>query len=240
MKNKIVPILVCFAVCIACNNNDTSPFNAALTSYTESLKDEFINVPDSTQEKLKDAGTYIINRLNNGQVTSISFVCEHNSRKSHLGQIWTTLAAQYYHLDNVKCYSGGTTPTYVNQRIINALENTGFQISEKGIAGHGPKYFLDYGKPSLGFEIFSKRYDHPMNPDTNYLAISLCLNPDECCPISYGSDKQLSIPYEDLQPFDNSSLESAKYDEQCRIVARDMFYMMDFVTSNTHLCSKID
>ena len=240
MKNRIVPILVCFALCSACDNNDTRPFNEALTPYCESLEDEFNNVPDSTQEQLKVAGTYIINRLNNGQIASISFVCEHNSRKSHLGQIWTTLATQYYQLDHVKCYSGGTTPTYVNQRIINALGNTGIQISEKGIAGHGPKYLLDYGKSSRGFEIFSKRFDHPMNPDTNYLAISLCLNPDECCPISYGADKQLSIPYEDLQPFGNTPLESAKYDEQCRMVARDMFYMMDFVKTNTHLHAKTE
>ena len=148
------------------------------------------------------------------------------------------MACLYYGIDNVKCYSGGTTPTYVNQRIIKALENTGFQISKRGFAGEGPIYYMSFNKPSQGFEIFSKRYDHPMNPDTNYLAISLCLNPDECCPISYGSDKQLSIPYEDLQPHDNTPLESAKYDEQCRIVARDMFYMMDFVRTNTHLDSK--
>jgi hypothetical protein len=235
MKIKILPILFGFLIAYSCVNRDPGPFNPDLMSYCSSLPDEFINVPDSTEEKLKEAGTYIINRLNNGQVTSISFVCEHNSRKSHLGQIWTLMATQYYQLDNVKCYSGGTTPTYVNLRIIKALENTGFKISEKGIAGKGPLYYLDYGKSSRGFEIFSKRYDHPMNPDTNYLAISLCYNPEECCPISFGADKQLTIPYEDLQTYDNTSLESAKYDEQCRSVARDMFYMMDFVKTNTHL-----
>ena len=232
MKNWIAPILVCFTICIACNRSNNRPFNETLTSYCETLNEEFIHIPDSTRKKLEEAGTYFINRLNNGQETSVSFVCEHNSRKSHLGHIWSTMATQYYELDNVKCYSGGTTPTYVNQRIINALKNTGFQISEKGIAGHGPKYFLESGNSSRGFEIFSKRFDHPMNPDTNYLAISLCFNPEECCPIAYGSDMQLTIPYEDLQPFDNTPLEPAKYDEQCRIVARDMFYMMDFVKIN--------
>jgi hypothetical protein len=222
-------------ILIACYNKDTIPFNAELTSYCRSLPDEFINVPDSTKKKLREAGTYIIDQLNNGQQTSISFVCEHNSRKSHLGQIWTQMATLYYGIDNVKCYSGGTTPTYVNQRIIKALANTGFHISEKGIAGKGPKYHLDFGRPSRGFEIFSKRYDHPMNPDTNYIAISLCYNPEECCPISYGADQQLTIPYEDLQSYDNTPLEQAKYDEQCRQIARDMFYIMDFVWNRTAL-----
>ncbi len=235
MKNKIFPVLVFLFITTACDNPGTLPFNAQLTAYCQSLPDEFVNVPDSTQRKLREAGTYIVDRLNSGRETSISFVCEHNSRKSHLGHIWTQMATVYYGIDNVKCFSGGTNPTYVNQRIIKALENTGFQVSEKGMAGNGPKYHLDFGKPSHGFEIFSKRYDHPMNPDTNYLAISLCLNPEECCPIAYGADRQLTIPYEDLQPYDNTPLEEAKYDEQCRQVARDMFYMMDFVKNRTVL-----
>ena len=225
--------MVCFLILMGCDYKDILPFNDELTSYCRSLPDEFVNVPDSTGKNLREAGTYIIDQLNNGQLTSISFVCEHNSRKSHLGQIWTEMATLYYGIDNVKCYSGGTTPTHVNQRIIKALENTGFHISEKGIAGNGPKYHLGFGRPSQGFEIFSKRYDHPMNPDTNYMAISLCYNPEECCPISYGADQQLTIPYEDLQPFDNTPLETDMYDRQCRQIARDMFFMMDFVKNNT-------
>jgi arsenate reductase len=232
MKKNAILVLVCYLLCHSCSNRDTIPFNHALMSYCESLPAEFANVPDSTGKMLREAGTYIIDHLDSGRETSISFVCEHNSRKSHLGQIWTQMAIQYYGIDSVKCYSGGTSPTYVNQRIIKALENAGFQISEKGIAGNGPKYYLDFGKPSGGFEIFSKRYDHPMNPDTNYMAITLCYNPEECCPITGGADEQLTIPYEDLQPYDNTPLETARYDEQCRNVARDMFYMMDFVKNN--------
>ena len=49
-----------------------------------------------------------------------------------------------------------------------------------------------------------------MNPNANYIAISLCNNPEECCPITYGADEQLTIPYDDLQKYDNSSLESVK------------------------------
>jgi hypothetical protein len=231
MSNKIIPIVVCFILCLSCSNSDLIPFNPELMSYCQSLQDEFVNVPDSTGKMLKEAGTYIIDHLNSGRETSISFVCEHNSRKSHLGQVWTQMAAQYYGIDSVICYSGGTTPTYVNQRIIKALENTGFQISEKGIAGEGPIYYLNYNKPSQGFEIFSKRYDHAMNPDTNYIAISLCYNPEECCPITGGADEQLTIPYPDLQPYDNTPLETKMYDEQCRMIARDMFFMMNYVNS---------
>lgn len=233
MRTLLTCASVVFILCLSCNYRGPHPFNPELMSYCLSLPAAFPDIPDSTRIMLEKAGEYIINKLEAGHETDISFVCEHNSRKSHMGNIWSQMAILYYKLDNIKSYSGGTTPTYVNQRIIRALENTGFQISEKGIAGNGPKYHLDFGEPSEGFEIFSKRYDHPMNPDTNYLAITLCYNPEECCPITGGADEQLTIPYEDLQPFDNSPEEAAMYDEQCRIIARDMFYLMDFVRNNT-------
>ncbi|MCK4853495.1 MAG: hypothetical protein KAT31_04525 [Bacteroidales bacterium] len=150
------------------------------------------------------------------------------------------MASLYYGINNVKCYSGGTTPTYVNPRIIKALNNTGFHISKKDDASNGPGYYLNFGKTSVDFELFSKRYDHPMNPDSGYIAISLCYNPDECCPISFGADEQLTIPYDDLQKYDNSSLESVMYDEQCRRIARDMFYMMDFVNGKDYSHMHID
>ena len=231
MKAIICSILPGLVLLISCHKTDQASFNPLLEAYCQSLPGEFGDVPDSTGKMLKEAGAYITEQLNNGKKARISFVCEHNSRKSHLGHVWTEMAIQYYGIEDVKCFSGGTTPTYVNQRIIKALRNTGFDISEKGMAGEGPIYHIDFGNPAQCFEIFSKRYDHPMNPDTNYLAITLCYNPEECCPIT-GGDKQLTIPYEDMQAYDNTALEEQKYDEQCRHVARDMFYMMDFVKNS--------
>ena len=231
MKTLLYTPVLGLMLCLSCNQGEKMAFNPELESYCLTLSNEFGDVPDSTGKMLKEAGEYILEKLNDGQETNISFVCEHNSRKSHMGHVWTRMALLHYGIDNVKCYSGGTTPTYVNERIITALGNAGFRISEREIVGHGPKYHLDYGLNAGGFEIFSKRYDHPMNPDTNYLAITLCYNPEECCPIT-GGDIQLTIPYEDMQPFDNTPQEEEKYDEQCRHIARDMFYMIDYVKNN--------
>ena len=224
-------------ICIACDTKNSKPFSPDLMSYCQSLPHEFVNILNSTEMMLKKAGNYIISQLDNGRDASICFVCQHNSRKSHLGQIWTQMACLYYGINNVNCYSGGTTPTYVNSRIIKALNNTGFRISRNDDIIDRPKYYLNFGNPSIDFELFSKRYDHQMNTNANYIAISLCNNPEECCPITYGADEQLIIPYDDLQKYDNSSLESVKYDEQCRRIARDMFCMMKFVNSkdNNHM-----
>lgn len=232
MKIRI-NILLLFAVLLGfCTGKEVRLFNEDLMKYCGSVEAEFNHIPDSSKMKLIEAGKYIISRLEEGNEARISFVCEHNSRMSHLGQIWTRMATLYYEIENIESFSGGTTPTYVNHRILNALDHTGFKISETGMAGHGPKYLLDSGNPENAFEIFSKRYDHHMNPDTAYIAVSLCYNTEECCPISGGADLQLSMPYEDLQPWDNTPSESVRYDEQCRIIARDMFYMIDYVKKN--------
>jgi hypothetical protein len=71
-----------------------------------------------------------------------------------------------------------------------------------------------------------------MNPDTNDIAISLCYNPEECCQITGGADVQPNIPYEDLQSHDNTDLEAVRCDEQCLQIARDMFFMIEFVKNN--------
>ena len=42
--------------------------------------------------------------------------------------------------NNVKCYSDGTTPTYVNPRIIKAPNNAGFWISKNDDAINSPRY----------------------------------------------------------------------------------------------------
>jgi len=224
--------ILCLMISISCDSRNQKPFSSDLMSYCQSLPNEFISVPDSTRKTLIKAGEYIITQLNNWESAKICFVCQHNSRKSHLGQVWTEIACLYYRFEDVNSYSGGITSTYVNWRIITALENTGFRISQNEDILGKPIYYLDYGDPSVNIELFSKRYNHPGNPDTNYLAISLCNNPEECCPISLGADEQLTIPYDDLQEFDNTTLESMKYDEQCRIIARDMFFMMDYVNQN--------
>jgi arsenate reductase len=237
MKTFVFASVLGLIICISCNNRSAPTFSPDLEAYCQTLSGEFAEVPDSTGKRLREAGNYIINRGKDGLDINISFVCEHNSRKSHMGHVWTQMAVQYYGMENISCYSGGTTPTYVNERIITALGNAGFRISERGIAGYGPKYHLDYGNEAQGIEIFSKRYDHQMNPDTNYLAITLCYNPEECCPIT-GGDLQLTIPYEDMQPFDSTPQEEEMYDKQCRQIARDMFYMIGYVNENTVSASR--
>ena len=55
--------------------------------------------------------TYIQTKKNNHQNINLNFICTHNSRRSHLSQIWAQTMANNFKIKNVFCYSGGTEAT---------------------------------------------------------------------------------------------------------------------------------
>ena len=60
------------------------------------------------------------------QALRLNFICTHNSRRSHLSQIWGQTMAHYFGIDKVSCYSSGTEATAVYPKIIDTLQAAGF------------------------------------------------------------------------------------------------------------------
>ncbi len=44
---------------------------------------------------------YIQKKVNDKQTINLNFICTHNSRRSHLAQIWAQFAAYYYNVQDV-------------------------------------------------------------------------------------------------------------------------------------------
>ena len=61
-----------------------------------------------------------------GRPLPITFVCTGNSRRSILGATMGNVAAAYYGLPEVRCYSGGTAPTAFNPRTAATLSSGAF------------------------------------------------------------------------------------------------------------------
>ena len=61
---------------------------------------------------------------------NINFICTHNSRRSHLSQVWAQTMATYFNVRNVYCYSGGTEATALFPSAAKALESSGFEIEK--------------------------------------------------------------------------------------------------------------
>src|SRR5690606_3948054 len=106
---------------------------------------------------------FVQKKVSNSLPVNINFICTHNSRRSHLSQIWAQVAAVYFDISEVYCYSGGTEETALFPKVAETLIAQGFHfniISE----GSNPIYAIKYDDNMLPIIGFSKKYDSPFNP----------------------------------------------------------------------------
>jgi len=200
-----------------------------LDDYINQTVTGFESIPVERKQLLKLVSEYISQQLKENRIAQLTFICTHNSRRSHMGQIWAQVAASYYGLEGVETFSGGTTATAFFPRAVEAMEGAGLEVStEKQIVN--PVYRIKYNNGNPAIEVFSKKFDHSSNPRESFCAIMTCTDADEKCPFIPGATKRVSITYEDPKAFDRSEKEEQAYSERSRQIAREMFYMMSKVS----------
>lgn len=187
------------------------------------LKDTFELIPDERKELLNQFAEYISNKLKEEKKINLTFICTHNSRRSHISQIWAEAAAEYYNIPNVKCYSGGTEATAFNPRAVNAIKKAGFKIEKKDNSDN-PVYLVYYSDEKEPVKCFSKVYSDEFNPQKDFAAIMTCSDADENCPVVFGAEARFPIRYDDPKEFDGTELEEEKYDERVAQIGREMLY----------------
>ena len=173
---------------------------------------------------LEPLSSYIFEKISQRETAALNFICTHNSRRSHLGQIWLQMAAAYYDIDLVEAYSGGTEETAFNPRAVAALQRAGFAV-EVG-TGENPRYEISSSLGNLHLVSFSKKYDHLENPKKDFCAVMTCAEADEACPVIFGADLKVKLLYEDPKSADGTDHERTAYDERCFQIATEMFYVM--------------
>ncbi|MGH7138832.1 MAG: hypothetical protein ACREHD_24050 [Pirellulales bacterium] len=162
-----------------------------------------------------------------GRPLAILFVCTGNSRRSILGATMGNLAADYWGLPEIRCYSGGTAPSAFNARTVATLRAIGIDIqptgeeAEPGADGApNPIYLVRWGEasgetaPAMETVEFSKHYRDESNPRSGFAAVMVCTQADDECPLVKGASRRISIPYFDPKAYDDSEYETAKYAER--------------------------
>ncbi len=152
----------------------------------------------------------------------LNFICTHNSRRSHLAQIWAAVAAAYFGLDHVRTFSGGTEATAFNPRAVAALERAGFRVENPG--GENPHYQVYFSSEYPPLLCFSKTYDDAVNPSSDFAAIMTCSDADENCPFIPGVELRLPLTYEDPKAADDTPEESSRYDERLRQIGQEILF----------------
>jgi arsenate reductase len=188
------------------------------------LEGEFGLIPEARRQELAELGDYIVSKKQAGKEVKLTVICTHNSRRSHIGQLWLAAASVFYEVKRLTAYSGGTEATAFNTRAVAAMRRMGFDISEA--EGENPHYLTKLGKDVAEITLFSKRYDDPANPKRGFAAIMVCSDADEACPFIPGAERRFAIRYEDPKSSDGTSEEAAIYDERCRQIGREMLFAM--------------
>ncbi|MGB5822402.1 MAG: protein-tyrosine-phosphatase [Saonia sp.] len=185
---------------------------------------QFNTISKERREVLRPLIEFIQSKSVNEDMIRINFICTHNSRRSHMSQVWAQAAAAYYQIKNVFCYSGGTEATALFPMAAKALENVGFKVkalSEDENPVYSIKYY-DNAHPVIGF---SKKLDDDFNPKSEFAAIMTCDSANEACPFVPGAEKRIPITFEDPKAFDNTPQQEEKYNERSMQIATEMAYV---------------
>ena len=183
-----------------------------------------IAVSEERKTVLHPLVEYIQNKVNANEEIRLNFICTHNSRRSHLSQIWAQTMAFQFGIKNVFCYSGGTEATAMFPKVGETLVNQGFQI-QKLSEEQNPVYAVKFYDNQHPIICFSKAYFDDFNPKTNFGAIMTCNNADEGCPMVFGAEARFSIKYDDPKAFDGTELMNEKYTERSLQIASEMHYV---------------
>lgn len=177
----------------------------------------------SRKRELNQLTEYIKFSLENYKICRLTFICTHNSRRSHLCQIWAQTMARYYDISAIYCYSGGTEVTAVFPKIIETLKNQKFMIYSKG--KKNPKFFIEYSEVMPPITGFSKAYDHSSNPKENFAAVMTCDHASENCPVVLGADRRIALTYEDPKTSDGTLQQGQVYEDRSIQIATEMKYV---------------
>ena len=184
----------------------------------------FNTISKERREVLRPLIEFVQSKSVNEDMIRINFICTHNSRRSHMSQVWAQAAAAYYQIKNVFCYSGGTEATALFPMVVETLRNSGFQIkalSQKENPIYSIKY-ADNEHPIIGF---SKKLDDDFNPKSSFAAIMTCDSANEACPFVPGAEKRIPITFEDPKLFDDTPQQAEKYRERSLQIATELFYV---------------
>jgi hypothetical protein len=210
------------------NEMASSKLYAPITKYLQSSEKEFSKIPEERKTQLKKLALFLKTKLSSEKKANLVFICTHNSRRSHMAQLWAYAAAEYYGVKGVANFSGGTENTAFNERAVKALTDAGFAITKK-TTGTNPAYEVKYAEGTPAVTAFSKKYMDSPNPVSNFAAIMTCSHADKNCPIVSGASIKIAIAYEDPKEADGKPNETAVYAERSKQIATEILYVFSLV-----------
>jgi arsenate reductase len=201
-----------------------TPLLPSLESYLAARETEFDRISTERQAVLEPLATWIRDARAAGRPIDLVFVCTHNSRRSHMAQLWAKAAAAREGIE-LTTWSGGTEATAFNPRAVAAMDRAGFEVS-RTTGNTNPIYHVRLGTDLPIQTCFSKPFAAAPNPTAGIGAVMVCGDADRRCPIVPGAAGRFAMPFVDPKVADGTPEEAATYDERCAQIAREMLWVM--------------
>ena len=195
----------------------------------ESFLTNFDSISKNRKIELDSLTQYINNKRKTNESVDLIVICTHNSRRSHIGQLWLAAGATYYGLDNFNTFSGGTEATAFHPNAIETMKKLGFDITTTDSTVTNPNYSIKWSEEQVPYDAFSTRFDDSPNPTKNFGAIMVCTEADQGCPFVPGTDFRIALPFDDPKAFDNTSQQTEKYTERAKQIGTEMMYVLSKV-----------
>ena len=202
--------------------------NTKLTQFSEEIILQFDQIPADRKLVLDRLTSYIHGNQNSGKESLLMFICTHNSRRSHFGQILCALAADFYQVTGIQTFSAGTEVTAFHPNAIVALRSIGMEIQTADSTSN-PHYIVSWSSTD-SLHAYSKLIDDEGNPKEHFVAIMTCTHAEQNCPFVVGADFRIGLSFDDPKAFDGTAQESEMYLARVHQIARELFYVFSRLT----------
>ncbi len=197
-----------------------------LQQFCKALEQEFLQISGQRKEALQELSDYLLQKLSAQETPQVIVICTHNSRRSHIGQLWLAIGADYFELPTIQTYSGGTEATAFDFRVVKAFRRVGVRIATTDLTASNPVYQVSWNNQMKPYKAFSKAYQSAPNPTKDFAAVMVCTEADAGCPVVSGCDFRLALPYADPKMFDDTDREEDAYNERVHQIGREILFVL--------------
>ncbi len=204
-------------------------FYVDITDECQKLEKASSAIPAERKDTLMMIGDTLLRSLEKQGKAEILFTGITDGSLTQLAQIWFYTALTWHKIKDIRICSGGLRPDAINYRIVAALKRSGFNIQPVRGFSDNPVYFFNLGRSFPDYTIFAKAIDYHGNPHKNYLVVPVNPQVDHIDYTQYGATAVIPYHWERPDIWDDTQVESMKYDEYNREIGRDMFFLAHYI-----------
>jgi hypothetical protein len=199
-----------------------------INEYVRDFPKEFSKIPEDRRYRLNEIVYFLEEQKLEKMPWQLLFISTNQASVSQLAQVWSKTAAYYFGFSNFESFSAGLDPRAISVKMITSLEKAGFIVYKTNVDGI-EVYRIKYSYNLEPIVSFPKKIDHVRNPGRDFMAVFVDENADINIQNIKGTYNRLLLAYDDPVGYEGSGQEDIMFEESCKNVAIEMFYVFSLL-----------